>query len=56
MMEYEIFDFFGGAGRVARAARESGMCAVAFDICYHNDPKVFDINTPAGFSFPSCTC
>ena len=55
-MEYEIFDFFGGAGRVARAARECGMSAVAFDICYHNDPRVFDINTPAGFAFPSCTC
>ena len=47
--------FLGGAARVARAARESGMSAVAFDVCYHNNPDVFDINTPAGFSFPSCT-
>ena len=38
-MEYEIFDFFGGAARVARAARESGMSAVAFDVCYRQQSR-----------------
>ena len=44
--------FLGGAARLAKASREIGMKAVAFDISYHTDPNVFDINSPAGFAFP----
>ena len=46
--EYQVLDFYAGAARVARASRELGDVAAAFDISYHSDPKVFDINSPSG--------
>lgn len=55
-MDIEVIDFFGGAARLAKASREIGMKAVAFDISYHTDPNVFDINSPAGFAFPCRIC
>ena len=51
--QYDVLDFFAGAGRCAKAARVAGMEAAAFDISYHAKSKVFDINSPAGFVFLS---
>ena len=45
---YEVIDFYAGAARIAKAARELGYGALAFDISYHPDPHTFDINTAAG--------
>ena len=53
--DYEVIDFFAGAARIARASRELGFGALAFDIGYHNDPHVFDINSSAGLVCLSCT-
>lgn len=50
--EYEVLDLFAGAARVARASRHLGMEAGSFDIGYHENREVFDINSRAGFTFP----
>ena len=50
----EVLDFFAGAARVARGARALGLKAAAFDIGYHNEEKVFDINSSGGFTFLFC--
>ena len=49
--QYDIVDFFAGAGRLARGGRMVGHNSVALDIEYHPNSKVFDINTEAGFAF-----
>lgn len=49
--EYEVFDFFAGAARISRLARELKIPSASFDINYHSNPDVFDINSPAGFVF-----
>ena len=46
--EYQVLDFYAGAARVARASRQLGDVAASFDISYHSDPRVFDINSPSG--------
>lgn len=51
---YEILDFFGGAARVAKAAREVGLDAGSFDISYHSDSSVFDVNSAPGFTSLWC--
>ena len=49
--QYQVVDFFAGAGRIASAARAMGESTAAFDIGYHSNPRVFDINSPPGFVF-----
>lgn len=50
----EVLDFFAGAARVARGARALGLKAAAFDIGFHHEGKVFDINSTGGFAFLFC--
>ena len=47
---YDMLDFFAGAGRMARGGRVVGYRAAAFDISYHPNSRVFDINSDAGFA------
>ncbi len=49
--EYQVLDFFAGAGRIAQAARAMGESTAALDIGYHSNPRVFDINSSPGFVF-----
>lgn len=49
--QYDLVDFFAGAGRLARGGRVLGENALALDIEYHPNSRVFDINTEAGFAF-----
>ena len=51
---FDVLDFFAGAARVARAARVLGMNAASFDIGFHENPRVFDINSSAGFVLLHC--
>ena len=51
---FEVLDLFAGAARVSRAARALGMKAAAFDIGYHENSRVFDTNSSAGFVFLHC--
>ena len=46
--EYQVLDFYAGAARVARASRQLGEVSASFDISYHSNPRVFDINSPSG--------
>lgn len=52
--QYKVLDFFAGDARIARAARCLGEQAAAFDISYHSDSRVFDINTSPGFVLLYC--
>lgn len=47
---YDLLDFFAGAGRMARGGRVLGYHGAAFDISYHPNSRVFDINSDAGFA------
>ena len=47
---YDILDFFAGAGRLARAGRRCGETTAAFDIGYHHNRRVFDMNSSSGFA------
>ena len=49
--KFDICDFFAGAGRLARGGRFLGRSCAACDIGYHDNPRVFDINSDAGFLF-----
>lgn len=46
----DAIDCFAGAARVAKVARAFGHKAVALDIGYHPNSRVFDVNSDAGFS------
>lgn len=48
---YDVVDLFAGAGRIARGGRVLGQSTAALDIEYHPNPRVFDINSDAGFAF-----
>ena len=48
MPPYEVLDFFAGAARVSHLSRGLGQSTASFDIGFHHDPSVFDINSPAG--------
>ena len=45
---YEVLDFFAGAARVSQLSRGLDQSTASFDIGFHHDPHVFDINSPAG--------
>lgn len=47
--KYDIVDFFAGAGWLARGGRCVGETCAALDIGFHENPRVFDINSDAGF-------
>lgn len=49
--QYQVLDFFAGAGRIANAAKAMGESTAAFDIGYHSNPRVFDMNSAPGFVF-----
>ena len=42
-------DFFAGAGWLARGGRCVGETCAALDIGFHENPRVFDTNSDAGF-------
>lgn len=46
----QVIDAFAGAARIARSARRCGCVAVALDIDYSTNSRVFDMNTSPGFS------
>lgn len=46
-----VMDCFAGEARIAKAARYVGDTAVALDVDYHPNRRVFDVNSPAGFAF-----
>lgn len=48
--EYQVLDFFAGAARIARGARVMDLPAAAFDIGYHPNDRVFNINSDAGMA------
>jgi len=48
MPPYEVLDFFAGVARVSKLSRGLGQSTASFDIGFHQDPNVFDINSPAG--------
>lgn len=50
---WQVVDLFAGKGRIARMARLSGQPACAMDIEYHQNPRIFDINSEPGFAFLS---
>ena len=47
----DTIDCFAGAARVAKVARAYSYTAIALDVGYHPNTKVFDLNASAGFAF-----
>ena len=47
--QYDVVDFFAGEARLARAGRFVGASCIALDIGFHENPRVFDINSDSGF-------
>ena len=45
----QVIDAFAGAARIARSARRCGRVAVALDVDYSTNSRVFDVNTSPGF-------
>ena len=50
--EHDVLDFYAGAGRVARAARFAGLCALGMDLAYSGNPRAFDLSKECGFVSP----
>ena len=46
----DTIDYFAGAARVAKISRGLGGKAVALDVGYHPNKKVFDFNDSAGYA------
>ena len=45
----DVIDCFSGAARVSKVARAFGYKAVALDVAYHPNSRVFDVNESGGF-------
>ena len=49
--KYDVVEYFAGKARIAKAARKAGLNAAALDILYHENQRVFDMTSTAGFGF-----
>ena len=51
---FEIIEFFAGRARVSKCAREAGLKAAALDVLYHENSRVLDMTSSAGFAYHAC--
>ena len=51
---FEVVEFFAGRARVSKCARAAGMKAAALDVIYHENQRVLDMTSSAGFACHAC--
>ena len=47
--KYDILEFYAGTARITKCARRMGLTAGALDVTYHDNPRVFNMLSEAGF-------